>query len=59
MRSVREEYLDKLIILNERRPHQGLDQDSPPGLEPIPIEGSIRHREVLGGIIRDYYWEAA
>ena len=75
VRSVREECLDKLIILNERhlrrvlteyqdyfnerRPHQGLDQDSPLGLEPISIEGRIRHREVLGGIIRDYYREAA
>jgi putative transposase len=75
VRSVREECLDKLIILNERhlrrvlaeyqayfnkrRPHQGLGQDSPLGLAPIPIEGRIRHREVLGGIIRDYYREAA
>jgi putative transposase len=74
VRSVREECLDKLIILNERhlrqvlaeyqdyfntrRPHQGIEQDSPLGLEPIPIEGPIRHRDVLGGIIRDYYREA-
>jgi hypothetical protein len=51
VRSVREECLDHLIILNEhhlrrvlqeytmyynaRRPHQGLAQDSPLGLEPI------------------------
>jgi putative transposase len=50
VRSVREECLDHLIILNEnhlrrvlneyveyyndRRPHQGLDQDSPSGIEP-------------------------
>jgi putative transposase len=75
VRSVREECLDRLIILdkrhlrrvlveyqgylNERRPHQGLDQGSPLGLDPIPIEGSIRHRDVLGGIIRVYYREAA
>ena len=74
VRSVREECLDKLIILNERhlrrvlteylvyynarRPHQGLDQDSPLGLT-VSTEGSIRYRNVLGGIIRDYYREAA
>ncbi len=75
MRSVREECLDRLIILNEhhlrrvlieyityyntRRPHQGLEQDSPLGLEPEVIEGQIRYRKVLGGIIPDYYREAA
>jgi transposase InsO family protein len=75
VRSVREECLDKLIILNgrhlrrvlmeyvmyynARRPHQGLAQDSPLGLESGSTEGSIRCRNVLGGIIRDYYREAA
>jgi putative transposase len=74
VRSVREECLDKLIILNERhlrrvlteyiayynarRPHQGLDQDSPLGLT-VSTEGPICYRNVLGGIIRDYYREAA
>ena len=75
MRSVREECLDKVIILNARhlrrvlteyvahyngrRPHQSLAQDSPCGLRPRPHEGPIRCRHVLGGIIRDYYREAA
>jgi putative transposase len=75
VRSLREECLDRLIILNERhlhrvlteytayynarRPHQGIDQDSPLGLELASSEGSIRYRNVLGGIIRDYYREAA
>ena len=75
MRSVREECLDRLIILNERhlrrvlteyivyynaqRPHQGIDQDSPLGLDSVSAEGPIRYRTVLGGIIRDYYREAA
>jgi hypothetical protein len=74
-RSVRDECLDRVIILNERhlrrvlrdyvayynarQPHQGLDQDSPLGLEPALTEGLIRYRNVLGGIIRDYYREAA
>jgi len=75
VRSVREECLGHLLILNERhlrrvlteyiayynarRPHQGLDQDSPLGLESGIAEGPIRYRNVLGGIIRDYYREAA
>jgi putative transposase len=75
IRTVREECLDRLIILNERhlyrtlkeyvqyynarRPHQGLRQDSPLGLAPSPTEGPIHYREVLGGIIRDYYRKAA
>jgi putative transposase len=75
VRSVREECLDRLIILNERhlrrvlqeyvtyynerRPHQSLAQDSPLGLESESIQGPIRCRNVLGGIIRDYYREAA
>jgi hypothetical protein len=45
-------------INNARRPHQGLDQDSPLGLT-VSTEGPIRDRNVLGGIIRDYYREAA
>ncbi|MFC1960810.1 integrase core domain-containing protein [Chloroflexota bacterium] len=75
MRTVREECLDKIIILNERhlhrtlqeyvayyntrRPHQGLSQDSPLELAPVMQDGPVRHRTVLGGIIRDYYREAA
>jgi putative transposase len=75
VRSVREECLDRLIILDEchlrrvlnkyvayfnaRRPHQGLAQDSPLGLEPVSNQGPIRCRKVLGGIISDYYREAA
>jgi transposase InsO family protein len=75
VQSAREECLDRLIILNERhlgrvlkeyvayynarRPHQGLEQHSPLGLESVFTEGPIRRRNVLGGIIRDYYREAA
>ncbi len=75
VRTVREECLDKIIILNERhlhrtlqeylayynarRPHQGLKQDSPLGLASVTQKGPVRHRKVLGGIIRDYYREAA
>lgn len=71
VRSVRQECLDKILVLNQahlrrvlteyldyynrRRPHQGLDQQSP--IErPEPLtEGLIRKRPILGGIINDYF----
>ena len=72
---MREECLDQLLILNNahlqqvpteyvqyfntRRPHQGLEQDAPVGLDPPDIPKPIRYRKVLGGIIRDYYRAAA
>ena len=75
VRSVREECLDHLLILNEthlrqvleeyvnyfntRRPHQGIDQEAPAGLDPPDIDQPIRCRKVLGGIIHDYYRAAA
>jgi hypothetical protein len=58
-RSEREECLDRLIIFNECRPHQGLEQDSPLGLDPVPKQGPIRCRNVLDGVIRGYHCEAA
>ncbi len=74
VRSVRQECLDQLIILNQRhlarvlkeyvqyyntaRPHQGLGQQTP-----IPLSrsrrGTIHCRDVLGGILHDYYRDAA
>ena len=56
LRRVLQEYVD---YYNARRPHQGLEQDSPLGFEHVTSEGPIRCRNVLGGIIRDYYREAA
>ena len=71
VRTVREEILDKVLILNEphlrrvlheflnyyntRRPHQGL-APQPPIERPEPLtEGLIQRRKVLGGIINDYF----
>ncbi len=75
VRSVREECLDKLLIVNaahlqrvlneyigyfnQARPHQGIEQRCL-----IPIErglrnGAIKRRDVLGGIIHDYDRDAA
>jgi putative transposase len=75
VRSVREECLDHLLIWNEahlrrvlneyvryynaRRPHQGLEQDSPEGLKLLTSDGDIHRWDVLGGIIHDYYRQAA
>jgi hypothetical protein len=75
VRSVREERLDHLLIwsethlrrvlidyvnyFNRRRPHQGLGQDTPEDLRFVSSEGAIHCRDVLGGIIHDYYREAA
>jgi transposase InsO family protein len=75
VRSAREECLDQIIVLSERhlryvlkryveyfvkrRPHQGLKQQPPDSTEESPATGRIRCRQVLGGLINDYYREAA
>ena len=74
MRSVRAECLDHRLILNQRhlrrvlteyidyynasRPHQGIAQHTPiPSLQ--VREGPLQRRDVLGGILRDYYRKVA
>jgi hypothetical protein len=75
IRSVREECLDKLLIVNQAhlrrvlpefaayyntaRPHQGIDQKIPIVRSYAVGKGQVRCRNVLGGIIHDYYREAA
>jgi hypothetical protein len=71
VRSVREECLDHVLILSEghlrrvlqtyieyyntRRPHQSLEQQAPiPYPEPAK-SGTVNCRQLLGGIINDYY----
>ena len=44
---------------NECRPHQALVQDTPEGLKLVSSEGVVDCRDVLGGIIHDYYRAAA
>ena len=74
VRTVREECLDQILILNEphlkrvlktyddyynrQRPHQGLRQQSPIPRTPQNTSGKVRNRKVLGGIINDYYRSA-
>lgn len=71
VRTLHEECLDRLIVLNqsrlrrilteyshycnERRPHQGLNGTTPLPLDRPAIDAPIRRREVLGGLIHDYY----
>ena len=71
VRYVREECLDQILIVNENhlyrtikeygryynhsRPHQGLGQQCPISSPSGYKAGQIRRRDVLGGIIHDYY----
>ncbi len=74
IRTVREECLDHLLIFSEwhlrrvlkeyisyynsARPHQGLEQQAPiPFVSSLP-EGPVCRRDVLDGLIHDYYREA-
>ncbi len=75
VRSVREECLDKLLILGEghlqrvlttyvtyyntARPHQGIGQRCPIPLESAACDGPIERRDILGGVLHDYYRHAA
>ena len=75
IRSVREECLDKLLILGEQhlqrvltsyvayyngaRPHQGIDQQGPVPLASMARDGPIERRDLLGGVLHDYYRRAA
>ena len=75
IRSVRQECLDKLVLLGEwhvrqvlaeyvtfyntRRPHQGLDQQYPMPLTVVSGDGAVQCRDVLGGIIHDSIRAAA
>jgi putative transposase len=73
--SVRRECLDHLLIVgeahlrrvlsayvahyNHARPHQGLAQRTPLPSTERAEHGPIRCRERLGGLLREYYREAA
>jgi transposase InsO family protein len=75
IRSAREECLDNLLIFNQAhlrrvmrdyiayyntaRPHQGIDQNIPIPRLLSDARGPVRCRKVLGGILHDYYREAA
>lgn len=71
VRSVREECLDNVLVLNEthlrrvlqtyieyynsRRPHQSLEQQSPIPYPKALGTGAVKKQQLLGGILNDYY----
>ncbi|MEI6501012.1 MAG: integrase core domain-containing protein [Armatimonadota bacterium] len=75
VRTVREECLDRVIVLNEnhlrwvlrefiryyneRRPHRSLGLAAPEGPAEYPREGEVCRNQILGGLVNDYYREAA
>ncbi len=75
VRSVRQECLDRLLIINQSHlrhvlrdyvdyyntasPHQGLDQQAPIPFPRGPAAGPIACHDVLGGILHDYRRQAA
>jgi putative transposase len=74
VRSIREECLDQLIILNAAHLRSVLKEYSRyynpssssrlAGKTPIPLpqldlDGNIRYREILGGVLHDYFREVA
>ena len=75
IRSLREECLDQIIVLNEahlrwalreyisyynaRRPHRSLRLLPPQAPDQYPCDGPIIRRAVLGGLINDYCRPAA
>ena len=75
VRSAREECLDHLLIAgeghlrrvldayvdhyNQARPHQGLSQRCPVPMHDQQPIGAVRRRDVLGGLVHEYYRDAA
>lgn len=75
IRSVRQECLDHILILDERhlwrmltdyvayynrrRPHQGVTQQCPIPLTPGPGRGAIHRHDLLGGLLHNYRHHAA
>ncbi len=73
--SVRRECLDHLLIVseahlrrvltayvahyNQARPHQGLGQQTPVPQDRRAQRGPVRRRDVLGGLLHEYYREVA
>jgi len=75
VRSIREECLDHILVINENhlrrvlteygeyygeyyntaRPHQGLGHHFPVSRPVSNTAGPIRRRDILGGVIHDYY----
>jgi putative transposase len=75
IRSVRQECLNHLFIINEQhlrrvltdyvayynnpRPHQGIAQQTPIPRHELVSHASIARRDLLGGLLHDYFRQAA
>ena len=75
VRTVREECLDKVLIINQAhlggvlrvyidyynraRPHQGIEQRTPIPQSIAKADGTVQCRNILGGIVHDHYRDAA
>ncbi len=75
IRSVREECLDKILVVgeghlqrvltayvdyyNQARPHQGIDQRCPIPLASTARASPVERRDLLGGVLHGYYRRAA
>ena len=75
VRTVREECLDRVIVLSEnhlrwalrefvryyseRRPHRSLGLAVPEGPAEYPREGEVCRHQILGGLLNDYHRKAA
>jgi hypothetical protein len=58
-RHLRRVLIEYIQYYNFRRPHQSLGQQSPVA-RPVPCrDGPIHYQPILGGILRDYYRQAA
>jgi hypothetical protein len=51
--------IEYVTFYNEARPHQGIEQQTPIPGQQRSRDGIIQHRVVLGGILHDYYRQAA
>ena len=56
LRRVLKEYI---VYYNMHRPHQGRGQHCPLPLALVPTDGRMQRRDVLGGILHDYFRAAA
>ena len=62
---VGERHLQRVLMTyvdyyNHARPHQGLDQECPASLvRSMARDGPVERRDILGGILHDYYRRAA
>jgi putative transposase len=60
LRRVLAEYVAHYVAhYNEARPHQGLDHHCPIPRTAAPPHGAVRRRDRLGGLLHEYYREAA